>query len=93
MTERSNKKKYPLCAAALALAVLLAGLRPGGRHRSGHSAAHGRADRSTHPNAGTRSEPPDRGAGRLYQPAPGGGQHPHRGMAAPPSGALPLRMC
>ena len=24
MTERSNKKKYPLCAAALALAVLLA---------------------------------------------------------------------
>ena len=25
MTERSNKKKYPLCAAALALAVLLAG--------------------------------------------------------------------
>ena len=24
MTERSNKKKYPLCAAALVLAVLLA---------------------------------------------------------------------
>ena len=28
MTERSNKKKYPLCAAALALAVLLAGCAP-----------------------------------------------------------------
>lgn len=28
MTERSNKKKYPLCAAALALAVLLAGCLP-----------------------------------------------------------------
>ena len=30
MTERSNKKKYPLCAAALALAVLLAGCAPAG---------------------------------------------------------------
>ena len=28
MTERSNKKKYPLCAAALVLAVLLAGCAP-----------------------------------------------------------------
>ena len=28
MTERLNKKKYPLCAAALALAVLLAGCAP-----------------------------------------------------------------
>ena len=92
MTERLNKKKYPLCAAALALAVLLAGCAPAEGRRSSHSAAHSRADRSTHPNAGTEANPLTGEQGDYTQPAPGGGQHPH-GDGSTPSGALPLRMC
>ena len=48
MTERSNKKKYPLCAAALALAVLLAGCAP----------AEGAAQRS--PRQSRQKHPPQR---------------------------------
>ena len=49
MTERSNKKKYPPVCRSPGAGCAAGRLRPGGRHRSGHSAAHSRADRSTHP--------------------------------------------
>ena len=50
MTERSNKKKYPLCAAALALAVLLAGCAP----------AEGAAVATAQPQQSRQKHPPQR---------------------------------
>ena len=51
MTERSNKKKYPLCAAALALAVLLAGWAPGGGAPGRLSKEEGAAAATAQPTA------------------------------------------
>ena len=53
MTERSNKKKYPLCAAALALAVLLAGCAPAEGTAAATAQPTAKPTEGTHPNAGT----------------------------------------
>lgn len=89
MTERSNKKKIPPVCRSPGAGCAAGRLRPGGRHRSGHSAAHSRADRRPHPNAGTRNEPSDREQGDYTNQRPvavsirtGDGSTPQWGIAA-----------
>ena len=86
MTERSNKKKYPLCAAALALAVLLAGCAPAEGAAAATAQPTAEPTEAPTPTPEPEANPLTGGAGRLYQPAPGGGQHPHRGWQHPPVG-------
>ena len=82
MTERLNKKKYPLCAAALALAVLLAGCAP----------AEGTAAATAQPTAEpTEAPPPPPGPpprGEWLFAGGGGAPGAPRGVAA---GVVPLR--